>query len=85
MEIPFTYQGLTGRVMVTLEPAGEPDLLGAWDGARGLANCTATITLKAGSSSRCHPTRPEPLTPHRGMTWGPHSVLAFSLLPLVFC
>jgi hypothetical protein len=43
MEIPFSYQGHQGRVMVSVERTQAPALLGAWDGAIDLANCTARI------------------------------------------
>ena len=43
MEIPFSYQGHHGRVTVYVEKTLEPAVLGARDGALGLANCTATI------------------------------------------
>lgn len=43
MEIPFTHQGLKGRVLVSVTTTTEPAFLGARDGALGLANCTASI------------------------------------------
>lgn len=43
MEIPFTYNGHNGGVVVSIERTLEPLILGAHDGAIGLANCTATI------------------------------------------
>jgi hypothetical protein len=43
VEIPFRYQGLSGRVMVSVEKTLQPAILGAWDGAVDLANCKATV------------------------------------------
>jgi hypothetical protein len=43
VEIPFRYQGLSGRVMVSVEQTLQPAILGAWDGAVNLANCRATV------------------------------------------
>ena len=43
MELPFTHQGHQGHVIVTLENTSEPAILGARQGAVGLANCKATI------------------------------------------
>src|SRR6185503_5401037 len=48
MEIPFTHQGYQGRVIVTLETTLAPPVLGAPEGALGLANCKATIEFTAG-------------------------------------
>jgi hypothetical protein len=47
MEIPFTHQGYQGRVIVTLETTLAPPVLGAPEGALGLANCKATIEFTA--------------------------------------
>ena len=47
MEIPFTYQGHNGRVVVSLEATLTPATLGARDGALGLASCKATIEFSA--------------------------------------
>ena len=47
MELPFTHQGHQGRVIVTLETTLAPEVLGAREGAAGLANCTATIEVTA--------------------------------------
>jgi hypothetical protein len=41
--IPFHYQGHEGRVIVKVEQTANPEMLGAYDGALGLANCTATM------------------------------------------
>ena len=43
MEISFTHHGHHGRVIVSVATTSEPAVLGARDGAIGLANCTATI------------------------------------------
>jgi hypothetical protein len=43
MEIAFTYQGHRGHVFVSVATTTVPSVLGARDGAIGLANCTATI------------------------------------------
>ena len=43
MEIPFTHRGQSGRVTVSVSATRSPEALGAWPGALGLANCTATI------------------------------------------
>ncbi len=43
MEIFFTHQGHSGRVMVSVATTMAPAVLGARDGAIGLAHCTATI------------------------------------------
>jgi hypothetical protein len=43
MEILFSYQSHSGRVVVSVEHTLSPEALGARDGAAGLANCTATI------------------------------------------
>jgi hypothetical protein len=48
MELPFTHQGQQGRVIVTLETTLAPAVLGARQGAVGLANCQATIEFPAG-------------------------------------
>jgi hypothetical protein len=48
MEISFTHQGHKGRVIVTIETTLSPVILGAGDGALGLANCKATIEFSAG-------------------------------------
>jgi len=47
MEIPFTYQGHKGHVIVTSETTLEPADLGAREGAVGLGNCKATIEFSA--------------------------------------
>jgi hypothetical protein len=41
--IPFHHQGYEGRVFVSVGQTDNPELLGAHDGAVGLANCTATV------------------------------------------
>jgi hypothetical protein len=46
MEIPFTYQGYGGRVVAFVKRTTDPALQGAWDGAKDLANCTATIEFE---------------------------------------
>jgi len=43
MVISFTHHGHHGRVIVSVATTSEPAVLGARDGAIGLANCTATI------------------------------------------
>ena len=43
MEFTFTHMGYQGRVMAWVERTLDPALLGAWEGAKDLANCTATI------------------------------------------
>ena len=43
MEITFNHLGHPGRVMVTVERTVDPAIVGAHDGAIGLANCTAKI------------------------------------------
>jgi len=43
MEIPFSYLGHKGRVLISVERTQVPALLGAWDGAIDLANCTARV------------------------------------------
>jgi hypothetical protein len=43
MEIPFIYQGYKGRVTAFVERTVDPPSLGAWEGAKDLASCTATI------------------------------------------
>jgi hypothetical protein len=43
MEIPFKHQGYKGRVTAFVERTVDPASLGAWEGAKDLANCTATI------------------------------------------
>jgi len=43
VEIPFRYRGHEGRIVVSVEKTQSPATLGARDGARDLANCTATI------------------------------------------
>lgn len=43
MEILFRYQGHDGRVVASVKKTQEPVILGARDGAVGLANCTATV------------------------------------------
>src|SRR6266540_3636270 len=43
MEINFRHQGIKGRVVVSIEKTLSPAVLGAHDGAIGLANCIATI------------------------------------------
>jgi hypothetical protein len=43
MEIPFVYQGYKGRVTAFVERMVDPPSLGAWEGAKDLASCTATI------------------------------------------
>jgi hypothetical protein len=48
MEIPFSHLGHQGRVIITSEKTLEPAILGAREGATGLANCKATIEFPAG-------------------------------------
>ena len=43
MEITFSYLGYTGRVVAFVERTADPVRWGAWEGAKDLANCTATI------------------------------------------
>jgi hypothetical protein len=43
MEIPFTFQSHTGRVIVTVEATRSPATLGVGDAALGFANCKATV------------------------------------------
>ena len=47
MEISFTHQGHKGRVLVTVETTLTPAMLGAHEGALGLANCQAIIEFSA--------------------------------------
>jgi hypothetical protein len=47
MEIPFTHHGYGGRVIVKLETTLAPAVLGAREGALGLARCKATIEFSA--------------------------------------
>lgn len=47
MEIPFTHQGQTGRIVVSVQATRDPTAVGAREGALGLANCTATIEFSA--------------------------------------
>lgn len=47
MEIPFTHLSYPGRVSVTVETTLDPAALGAPEGARGLANCRATLECAA--------------------------------------
>jgi len=44
MRLPFSLHGLPGTVDVTVGPTRDPDELGAWPGAAGLAFCRATIS-----------------------------------------
>ena len=43
MEITFNHLGYSGRVVVTVERTVNPAIVGAHEGAIGLANCKATI------------------------------------------
>ena len=43
MEIPLTYQGHSGRALVSVTKTTVPGDFGARDGSISLANCTATI------------------------------------------
>jgi hypothetical protein len=43
MELTFSHLGYQGRVSVLVEKTVDPAILGAWEGAQDLANCTATI------------------------------------------
>ena len=43
MEIPFMHKGYKGRVTAFVERTTDPAIWGAWQGAKDLANCTATI------------------------------------------
>ena len=45
MEPSFTHHGQHGRVIVSVATTSEPAVLGARDGAIGLANCTATVAF----------------------------------------
>jgi hypothetical protein len=45
MELSFTHHGHRGRVIVSVATTSEPAILGARDGAIGLANCTATVAF----------------------------------------
>ena len=45
MELSFTHHGHRGRVIVSVATTSEPAVLGARDGAIGLANCTATVAF----------------------------------------
>lgn len=47
MEIPFTYQGQNGRVVITVQTTRNPTVIGAREGSAGLANCQATIEFSA--------------------------------------
>jgi hypothetical protein len=44
MQLAFTSDGLPGTIHVTVKQTGNPDDIGAWPGAHGLANCEATVT-----------------------------------------
>ncbi len=48
MEFPFTHQDHQGQIIVTLETTEQPAILGARQGAVGLANCKATIEFPGG-------------------------------------
>lgn len=43
MEFIFSYLGYKGNVVAFVERTVDPAVLGAWEGAQDLANCTATI------------------------------------------
>ena len=43
MKFTFSYMGYEGRVVASVERTVDPVILGAWEGAKDLANCTATI------------------------------------------
>ena len=43
MEFIFSHLGYKGRVVAFVERTEDPAILGAWEGAQDLANCTATI------------------------------------------
>ena len=47
IEIPFTHHGYSGQVIVRVETTLAPTVLGAREGALGLANCKATIEFPA--------------------------------------
>ena len=46
MEFTFHHLGYQGRVVAFIERTVDPALLGAWEGAKDLANCTATIEFE---------------------------------------
>jgi hypothetical protein len=46
MEFTFTHLGYKGRVVAFIERTVDPAAIGAWDGAKDLANCTATIEFE---------------------------------------
>jgi hypothetical protein len=46
MEFPFSHLGYKGRVVASVERTVDPAILGAWEGAKDLANCTATIEFE---------------------------------------
>jgi hypothetical protein len=43
MDIPFKHLGYQGHVSVFTAATQDPTAVGAWEGARGLAQCTAVI------------------------------------------
>jgi len=47
MELSFVHHGQKGRVVVRVQATRDPTILGAGDGAVGLANCKATIEFSA--------------------------------------
>jgi hypothetical protein len=46
MEFKFTHLGYQGRVVATVERTVDPAIVGAWAGAKDLANCIATIEFE---------------------------------------
>jgi hypothetical protein len=46
MEFTFHYLGYQGRVVAFTERTVDPAVVGAWEGAKDLANCTATIEFE---------------------------------------
>lgn len=46
MEFKFHHLGYQGRVVAFIERTVDPATLGAWEGAKDLANCTATIEFE---------------------------------------
>lgn len=46
MEFTFRHLGYQGRVVAFVERTTDPAFWGAWEGAKDLANCTATIEFE---------------------------------------
>ncbi|MFJ6199118.1 hypothetical protein [Micromonospora sp. NPDC092111] len=44
MHLPFSLQGMSGRIDVNISTTRHPEELGAGPGAAGLANCEATVS-----------------------------------------